>query len=155
MKNSFLQSWMNFDLFGIMPSLSFNGKSKSKTSVGSIFSTLLLIYMVWSIYQSFQNLVFRLNPNTITSMTLGRYNGVKFGQNHMNIGFSLIHPLTGQYSNDLSIMQPTFVKLDLPLYDNNGNILRESVVTNLEVESCTSEHFGGHFSQGGRSLPKT
>ena len=49
-------------------------------------------------------------------------------------------------------MQPTFVKLDLPLYDNNGNILRESVVTNLEVESCTSEHFGGHFSTHGYCL---
>ena len=123
MKSSFVRSWMNFDLFGIMPSMSFNGKSKSKTSVGSIFSTFLLFYMIWAIYQSFQNLVFRQNPNIITSTTLGRHSGVEFGRNNINIGFSLINPFTGEYSQDLSIMQPVFMKLTPPKANVDGDIV--------------------------------
>ena len=137
---------MDFDLFGVMPSMSFNGKSKSKTSCGSIFSTVLIVYMMWAIYQSFQDLVLRQNPNTITSTTAGSHSGVKFGKDHMHIGFSLLNPFTGEYSQDLSIMQPTFLKFDLPEADEEGNIVQGPQLTLLESELCTPEHFDNRFS---------
>ena len=79
--------------------------------------------MLWAIYQSFQDLVFKQNPNTIISTTLGRHTGVDFGQNHLNIGFSLINTYTREYSEDLSIMQPVFLKFILPEADEEGKIV--------------------------------
>jgi len=64
----------------------------------------------------------------------------------MNIGFTMIHPFTGDIKIDPSIMQTTFVKLDLPKADLQGNIYTEATQTMLQSELCTPEHFGGHFS---------
>ena len=64
----------------------------------------------------------------------------------MNIGFTLIHPFSGEVQTDPSIVQMHFLKVELSKADLEGNIYQEATTTILQSELCTPEHFGGHFS---------
>ena len=114
MDSKLVKYWKSIDLFGVAPVLSFQGKGKSKSFFGAVFSILIFAYIILAAIYSFQNMVFRLNPNTVISTALGNPDGKTIGKNSFNAGFTLVNTYTGDYVQDPSIMQTQFFQFFLP-----------------------------------------
>jgi len=122
MESKLVKYWKAIDLFGVAPVLSFQGRGKSTTFFGGVFSILMVAYICLAAIYSFQNMVFRLNPNTVVSSDIGRTSGNIVSKDHFNAGFSFVNTYTGDFLTDPAIIQPQFFKFLLPVADLEGNI---------------------------------
>lgn len=79
-------------------------------------------------------MVFRKNPNVITSTAEGRSRGVPYGGNGFNVGVSLVSQL-GVPFDDPTIMTMEAKKYELK-YDPKNNSLIGANVTRLPLDNC-------------------
>ena len=132
------------DLFGKPVSLNYNGKEKSKSFIGAIFSFLVFGFFVWALYLLSQDMFQKKNPKTITSESF-----------HENPAEMIIGPDTFAFAFGLQNPETYFHYINESIYtvdialnqlkrerQSDGSLLEVWSSVPLESEPCTPQHFG-------------
>ena len=136
------------DLFGKAVFLNFNGKRKSQTQAGAIFSIFFCVYIAWSVYHVGQDIIRRKEPRTLNFDSYDENpKQMILPSDSFNFGFGLQNPDTLKHFINESIytVEATHNR-QRRIVNPVGAVELDLVSTPLDVERCTTDHFGeiGH-----------
>jgi len=136
------------DLFGKPVALNFNGRDKSKSFIGAIFSFLFFGFVVWAFYSFSQDMFKKRNPKTITSQSFDENpQEIIIDPDTFAFGFGLQHPETFFHYIDERIYTVEVTLNQLRREGKPDGSVEEIWSTAvLETEPCTTAHYGklGH-----------
>jgi len=136
------------DLFGKPVALNFNGRDKSKSFIGAIFSFIVFGFVVWAAYFYSQDMFKKRNPKTITSQAFSENpDEIIIEPDTFAFGFGVQHPETFAHYIDERIYTVQVDHVQLRRETNSDGSVNEIwSTTPLETEPCTTDHYGklGH-----------
>jgi len=134
------------DIFGVAPSIQFNGGSKSYSQFGLVYTLITGAFVIWAIIFTSQDFVHRTNPAIVTTTLYGATvdEDIVFNHELFQLGFGIYENFAlGNYFIDPSIYTITARMGLFTYYDDGTTILS---FTPLNIEPCKKSSFDGNVA---------
>jgi len=133
------------DIFGVTPSIQFNGGSKSYSQFGLVYTLITGAFVIWAIIFTSQDFVQRTNPALVTTTLYGSTVDQDLVLNHelFQLGFGIYdNAVLGNYFIDPTIYTITARMGIFNCYSDGDCVLE---FTPLNIEPCKKSSFDGNI----------